>query len=562
MKRALAIVTLSFMLAASQAADGLPNVQLTKELLYDLMRAELDFREGRWQAPYNTMLAAAKATGDPRLARRAAEMAHAAAQPEQALAAVKLWRTLAPQSEEAQQYYLGFLVMADDLAEAEKVLAARLAAAEPAARGASLFQAQQLLSRANDRHAAALAVQRLATPYEGVFEAHIVLAQSHLMRKERDEAGRHAQLALALKPDSELAALALAHVTANDEEAAAHLARFLERHPNAREVRAARARILVNQLKYREAYGEFSALLKQQPDNMAALYAAGVMAMQLEDMAGAEKYFERYMAVLAVRGDDDRDPTKVLALLAQLAEERRDYRRALGWLERIEPGDEGPQLAAQLKRAQLIAKLGDVKGGRAALDAMVPLDPQAQAQVAVAHGQLLREAGQAPEAFELLQVAARRHPDNPDLLYDFALAAEKVGRLDLMEQALRSVIAQAPANHHAYNALGYSLAERNVRLGEARELIEQAHRMAPGDPFILDSMGWVQYRLGNLKAAEELLRRAYALRDDADIAVHLGEVLWKLGMKADAQRLFREARAKDPQNGALRDTLARLNTSL
>jgi tetratricopeptide (TPR) repeat protein len=562
MKRALAIVTLSFILAASQAADDLPNVQLTKQLLYDLMRAEMDFREGRWQAPYTTMFSAAKATGDPRLARRAAEMAHAAAQAEQALAAVKLWRELAPQSDEATQYYLGFLVMAEDLVQAEKILAERIGAASSTGKGAALFQAQQLLSRSGDRAAAALVVERLATPHEGVFEAHIVLAQSHLMRKQREEAVRHAERALALRPDSELAALALAHVTLDDSVAAARLGSFLERHPNAREVRAARARILVNQLKYREAHGEFTTLLKQQPDNLPALYAAGVMAMQLNDPNGAEQYFNRYMEVLALRGEDGRDPTKVLMLLAQLAEERRDYRRALSWLERVEPGDDGPQLNAQLKRAQLLAKLGDVKAGRAALDAMVPLDPQAQAQVALAHGQILREAGQMPEAFELLQVASRRYPDNPDLLYDYALAAEKIGRTDLMEEALRAVIAQAPANHHAYNALGYSLAERNVRLGEARELIEQAHRMAPSDPFILDSMGWVQYRLGNLKAAEELLRRAYAMRDDADIAVHLGEVLWKLGMKADAQRLFREARAKDPQNGALRDTLARLNTSL
>jgi tetratricopeptide (TPR) repeat protein len=295
---------------------------------------------------------------------------------------------------------------------------------------------------------------------------------------------------------------------------------------------------------------------------MPALYAAGVMAMQLNEPAKAEQYFQRYMEVLAVRGDDDRDPTKVLMLLAQLAEERRDYRRALQWIERVGVDDDGPQLAAQLKRAQLVGKLGDVKAARAVLDGLLPADPAAQAQVALAHGQVLRDAGQLPEAFEVLRLAAKRFPDNPDLLYDYALAAEKIGRTDVMEEALRSVIAQAPANHHAYNALGYSLAERNVRLGEAQQLIEQAHRMAPGDPFILDSMGWVQYRLGNLKLAEELLRRAYALRDDADIAVHLGEVLWKLGMKAEAQRLFREARAKDPQNGALRDTLARLNTSL
>lgn len=131
-----------------------------------------------------------------------------------------------------------------------------------------------------------------------------------------------------------------------------------------------------------------------------------------------------------------------------------------------------------------------------------------------------------------------------------------------METTLRSVMAQAPDNHHAYNALGYSLAERNVRLPEALELIDKALKMAPDDPFIMDSMGWVQYRLGNLDAAESNLRRAYALRGDVDIAVHLGEVLWQKGKKADAQKLWREARVKDPKNDTLRSTLARLQLSL
>jgi tetratricopeptide (TPR) repeat protein len=176
----------------------------------------------------------------------------------------------------------------------------------------------------------------------------------------------------------------------------------------------------------------------------------------------------------------------------------------------------------------------------------------------MAHAQILRDAGQLEAAFKVLGEGAQRFAGNPDLLYDYALLAEKLGHLDIMESTLRKVIAQAPDNHHAYNALGYSLAERNIRLPEARELIDKALSMAPDDPFIMDSAGWVQYRLGNLKRAEELLRRAYGLRSDPEIAVHLGEVLWQKGEKADAQKLWREVRAKDPKNDALKSTLARL----
>ena len=161
-----------------------------------------------------------------------------------------------------------------------------------------------------------------------------------------------------------------------------------------------------------------------------------------------------------------------------------------------------------------------------------------------------------------MQAATKRFPANPDLLYDYALLAEKAGQVEEMERALREVMRLAPDNHHAYNALGYSLAERNVRLEEARALIVKALAMAPEDPFIMDSMGWVEYRLGNLDAAEAHLRRAYSLRRDPEIAVHLGEVLWQKGKQADAQNLWREARAKDPQNDTLRSTLARLRLSL
>ncbi|HZV64595.1 MAG TPA: tetratricopeptide repeat protein, partial [Telluria sp.] len=210
----------------------------------------------------------------------------------------------------------------------------------------------------------------------------------------------------------------------------------------------------------------------------------------------------------------------------------------------------------------LIGKQGDLAAARSFLDSLKPPDGEDQATVVLTEGQLLRDAGKVEEAYTLMEEGVKRYPDNPDLLYDFALLAEKTNRLDVMETTLRAVMAQAPDNHNAYNALGYSLAERNVRLQEAFELIDKAMKMAPGDPFIMDSMGWVQYRLGKLDEAEALLRKAYSLRNDPEIAVHLGEVLWHKGRKTDAQKLWREARAKDPKNDTLKSTLARLHLSL
>jgi len=540
----------------------LPKVELTSTLLNQLLKAEFAFRGGDWQGPYLTMLSLAQQTRDPRLARRAAEMALAARQPEDTLAAVRQWRQLDPQSDEATQYYLGMVILSDNISDAEEIFRKRLEGAPAGVRGIVLYQVQQLLARAKDKEAAAAMLERLVAPYRGTLEGHVVLAQGALARGDKAGAAREARAALALKPDSEIAVLTLAQAGENEGQVRELLATFVAANPNAREVRAAHARLLVNDKQFEAARSEFLLLDKQQPDNVTTLYALGVLSTQLNDPSGAETYFTRFIDVLGRNPEDERDPSKALLILSQLAEERGDIKAAVGWLDKLPEGDEKALFGTQLRRAQLLGKGGDVPAARRLLASLKPGEPAAQAQVAAAEAQVLRDAGQAEQAFILMQDAAKRFPTNPDLLYDFALLAEKTGHMEVMEQTLRDVMRLAPDNHHAYNALGYSLAERNVRLEEARALIEKALSMAPEDPFIMDSMGWVQYRLGNLDAAEAHLRRAYGLRRDPEIAVHLGEVLWQKGKQADAQKLWREARAKDPQNDTLRSTLARLRLSL
>jgi tetratricopeptide (TPR) repeat protein len=549
--------------ASKSASDEhAPNVNMTSTMLYQLMQAEMEFRKGDWQGPYLTMLSLAQQTRDPRLARRAAEMAVAAKQADDALAAIKLWRELDPASEEANQYYLGLVVMSENIAPAEEILKRKLAEATPAARGVMMFQAEQLLLRAQDKQAAAAMLQRLVAPYGNTMEAHIVLSQAAMARGAKDDALREAQAAQAMKPDSEIAALTLAQALEDDQKVADVLAKFLRAHPDAKDVRMAYARVLVNQKQFDAARREFLVLLKAEPDNPTTLYALGILSTQLNDSKTAEQYFTRFVEIVGNDPGDERDPSRALLMLSQLAEDRGDTKAALAWLDKIQTEDPQTQLSAKLHRALLVGKQGDVKGATALLASIKPEDPASQVQVVMTEAEVLRNAGRQLEAFKLMAAAAARFPNNTDLLYDYALMAEKVGQLDVMEKALRSVIEQAPDNHHAYNALGYSLAERNVRLPEAFALIDKAQKMAPGDPFIMDSMGWVQFRMGNLKEAEAQLRKAYTLRNDPEIAVHLGEVLWQEGRKADAQKLWREAKLKDPKNDALKSTLERLKVSL
>lgn len=546
--------------ASSEALDPLPNVRLTEELLYQLLSAEIAFQRGEWQSAYITMLTAAQQTRDPRLAHRATEIALAAKQRGEALSAAHLWRELAPHSEEAAQYFLGLVVLGDDIEVARPLFAQRLKETPPQARGLMMFQTQRMLSRAKDKTAAFSMLEDLMAPYLATQEAHLALAQGAFASGNSVRASAEARAALAIRPDSELAALMLAQATPDKGDVNKFLISFLDAHPAAREVRLAYARILIDQKQYRKARGEFETLLKGKPDDLTSLYALGILSTQAGDLTSAERYLTIYLDTLAKNPDEERDPTQALLMLAQIAEDRNDIDGALKWLAQIESGES--YLGAQIKRAQLIAKRGDIAGAQALLTELKPDSEPEQAQIIVAESQLLRNANRPADALATLEAGIKRFPNNTDLLYDYAMAAEKDNRIDIMESTLRKIMKLAPNNQHAYNALGYSLAERNIRLPEALALIEKALKLAPDDPFIMDSLGWVQFRMGNIKEAEESLRRAYDLRPDPEIAVHLGEVLWIKGQKEDAQRLWRDASKKDPQNDTLKSTLARLHTSL
>jgi predicted Zn-dependent protease len=544
----------------AQNEDTLPAIELTEDLLFKLLAAEFAQQRGDWQSAYMAALTLAQQTRDPRLARRATEIALGAKRSDEALNAVRLWRTLSPNSDEAAQYYLSFIILGENLAEAKPILEQRLKEAAPQTRSLMLFQMQRLLSRAKDKAAAFALLEDLVKPYLALPEAHLALAQGAFANGDAARAQKEAQAALKTKPDSELAVLTLAQVTAEKTDASKVLADFLKRYPKSRDVRMAHARMLVDQKQYEKARTEFQALLKEQPQDLTTLFALGVLSTQVNDSTAAEKYLTAYLDALSAQPDEERDPTQALLILAEIAEERKDSEAALKWLGQIEPGE--GYLGAQIKRAQVVARRGDVPGARKLLKEIRANGEREQTQLIVAEGQILRDANQVNEALDVLNAAIKRFPNNTDLLYDYAMLAEKSNQLQVMETALRKIMQLAPDNQHAYNALGYSLAERNIRLDEAFVLIEKALKLTPDDPFIMDSMGWVQFRLGRLKEAEALLRRAYELRPDAEIAVHLGEVLWVKGQKDDAQKFWRDAQTKDPQNDTLKSTLARFKLSL
>jgi tetratricopeptide (TPR) repeat protein len=274
-----------------------------------------------------------------------------------------------------------------------------------------------------------------------------------------------------------------------------------------------------------------------------------VLAMQVEDWAAAEKYLQRLLAL------GYRDRNTVRFYLGTAAEEQKRFPEALKWYAEVTRGEQ--YLPAQVRTAHVMSKQGDLPGARKYLQQINVTTNAQRVQLVLAEAQLLRDAKQSQEAFDLVDGTLTKMPNDPDLLYEHAMLAEKIERTDVLEASLRKLIDIKPDHAHAYNALGYSLADRNLRLDEAKALIDQALKLSPDDFFIVDSLGWVLYRQGKNEEALKQLQRAYAGRPDPEIAAHLGEVLWVSGRKDEARKVWNEALAKTPNNDVLIKTVQR-----
>ena len=493
----------------------------------------------------------AKRTRDARVARRAVEVANAARAPQLALEAARLWQAADPKSPQAMRILVGLLVNARRVEEAEPYIAKLLASDSGTAAG-GFMQLGRLLDQNPDKAANLRLVQRIASRHSSLPEAHFAVAQAAIAAQDENLALGELRRAAALRPNWEQAAVFEAQLLRrkSPQQAIDRLVGFLERNPDSRDVRMAYARLLIADKRYAEARAQFEAMLAAHKDDLDAIYAVGLLAIQAKEYGLAESNLKRLLEL------GYRDANAVHMTLGQIAEEQKDWTHALEWYRKVQTGESA--VTARLRSANVLAKQGRLEEGRALLRGIEPASPQQGVQLVIAEAQLLREANRHGEAFELLGGALAKSPDQPDLLYDYAMTAEKLDRVDVLEANLRKLIQVSPNHAHAYNALGYSLAERNERLPEARKLLERALEMAPEDFYIVDSMGWVLYRLGDLNGAAGFLRRAWEGRPDAEIGAHLGEVLWMMGERGEAERIWKEAGEAHPENETLQKTIQRL----
>ena len=532
--------------------SSLPNQELTENLLYEFLLAEIAIQRGNAALSAQAYVDLAKRTRDPRIARRATEVAALYARMNNAaIDAATVWHETEPGSTRALEALAGLLVAAGRYDEALPNLKKLLTgSANDPANG--FTQLSRTLANAQDKQAALKLVRSLAADYPKLAEAHFAVARAAVNAGDERVALEEARKAGQLRPDWEAAVLLEAQLLqkASTDQAASLLGGYLKKYPAARETRLAYARLLVAQKRFGEARAEFQKLMAGVPDSTDAAFAVALLSLQLKDYDAAEKYLRSLIE------SPYRDKDGVRLYLGQVAEERKNLPEALRWYGEVGEGEQYVQ--AQIRYGQVLARQGKLDEARVRLQQAAAKNSQQRVQLILAEAQLLRDANQPKTAFDLVGQALDRVPNNPELLYDYAMLAEKIERVDILEASLRKLIEIRPEHAHAYNALGYSLADRNQRLPEARELIEKALQLAPEDSFIIDSMGWVLYRMGKLKDSLGYLRRAFAGRPDPEIAAHLGEVLWAMGERAEAERVWGDATRESPDNETLANTIKRL----
>lgn len=527
----------------------LPAQELSPKVFYQIMLAETALQRDRLNLAVTTYLDLARSTRDPRISQRATEVALFARNPQAALGAAHLWSEQDPDSDRARQTLSGLLVAEGKLSEARPYLEQMLSKAGPQT-GALFMNLHSLLARHSDKGAVADLMGQLAKPYPKLPEASYAVALADL------DAGRNVPALAAVRTAGELRpgwdAAALLHGQVLQSSQGGQAAReyyqgFLDKYPKAQEVRLIYARLLVDDKQFTAARNQFQAILKGAPDNPDLTLAVGLLSMQLHDYAAADSYMRKVLTL------GYREPDTVRYYLGQLHEEQKDWTGAQQWYGAVEGGEQ--YVPSRMRMAAVLARQDRLQEGRDLLHSMPADTAEQKTQLTQADAQLLTDAHQYQAAYDVLSDSLGRTPDSPDLLYDRAMVSEKMNRLDLLETDLRRVIALKPDHAHAYNALGYTLADRTERYSEALELIEKAVALAPGDPFIIDSLGWVQYRLGRLKDAEHNLEDAYERQPDPEIAAHLGQVLWAQGNKDAANKLWQASYKANPDSEVLKSAI-------
>jgi tetratricopeptide (TPR) repeat protein len=546
-----------------------PYVRLTSNILYRILASEIAAQRGMYGSAAATMLGLAKDVSDPRVARRALEFYLAGGNLKGALDAARVWARLAPNDSEATATELALAAangQTDGLAQA---LRKRIDEAKD--KTTAIAQSLAVLGRINDRKTAlSILDQALSPSVRKLPAAHMALADVAQAAGDHERALQEARAALQADPKSEGAAQRVLEygMKVDPKQAIADARAFIATHPDARRLRLMLASQLSDAGDYDGALAELRAMSRRSPEDFDLLFMQAQLAYKAGRLDDARGFLTQYLDVQSQRqralipGSSDAPAAAADAriLLSRIAEDQGRYNDAIAELGRID--DPAMRFQARMRQATLRAKQGNIDAALKMVDQAQPQDEEERVLGVLTKAQILRDAGRTDQAVALLAGADKAIPDTVEIKYELAMLYERQDRIADLERLLRQVIALDPEHAHAYNALGYTLADHNMRLPEALELITQAMDLSPNDPYIMDSMGWVKYRMGDNQAALSYLQRAYSRRPEPEIGTHLAEVLWVQGRKDEARAIFAAAARKDPENKTLRDTLRRLGVQL
>jgi uncharacterized protein HemY len=530
-------------------------------LFYQLLLGEMNVREGAPGTGFSMVLDAARKTRDPALFQRAIDIALQSRSGEAALQAAQTWKRELPGAQEPNRYILQIQLALNRIPEAGQALATSLNELPADEQVGAIISIPRVFARVHDKVQAAQVVEKaLAQSLTRPALAATAWTTIGRMRRDADQLALATEAALkghAADPSSQgPIILALSLLSSGTPSLKAMLDQAMQ-GAVAGELRLGYARTLIGQRAYGDALMQLQRLTQQHPELAQGWLMLGLMQQDMGQTLQAEQHLLRYLDLSREDKEPEQEAGRAEALmtLSQMAQQRGQIERANQWLTQIPASVDPIRLGS--RRADLLAQQGRLDEARLVLSQIKTTTPEQSRRKALTLSQWLREHKQTAAAHEVIRQALVEHPDHRELLTELSLIAEKLQRYDEMESVLRRLMQDHPQDPHAYNALGYSLADRQLRLPEARQLIAKAVALAPEDPYIQDSLGWVEFRMGRLEEARQILQAAYKARPDAEIAAHLGEVLWTLGQRQEAGTLWREGLLLKPDNETLVDTIRR-----
>lgn len=549
---------------------------LDSPLFYQLLVGEITAQDGDAAAGFALMLDAARKTNNADLYQRATDIALQSRSGDAALQSAKAWKQAQPASRDANRYVLQILIALNRISETLEPLSLELSRTSDAERSVAIGAIPRAYARASDKTAAAVTVEQALSQYIAntanpatASAAFTTIGRMRLAAGDTAGALVAAQRGMALgtpsSPGAEGPALVALELMDPKRPAAELMVKsYLDNNPQVvPEIRMAYARALLDAQRYSEATAQVQLVTRSKPEFADGWLVLGALQLQDNQLPQAQTSLEKYISLVEQSPNAEekkRGLDQAYLSLSQVAEKRKDFAAAEGWIARIENSSDLMQ--AQSRRASILASQGKLAEGRKLITNLPERTPEEARAKVSAEADLLRNAKQYRLAYDVLAAAVTRYPGDTELIYDQAMMAEKISALPEMERLLQRVISLKPDHHHAYNALGYSWADRNMRLPEAKALIEKALSFAPADPFIQDSLGWVEFRLGNKPQAARIFEAAFKTKPDAEIAAHYGEVLWSLGRKEQAVLVFKQGLQLAPDNEALRETIKRLRVTL